>query len=157
MTSARLFGICLRVCGERQAAEDVLHDVYQTIWQRAGAWDPAGGSAMTWLASIARDHAIAWRRASEAASRALPIDDAVRIVDRCISTKPAQPLEQCLAKLDPRQRHAICAAFFDGATYPELAGRQGISIDAMKRRIREGPTVMRHDFFAAETDERALV
>src|SRR5690348_761580 len=38
LTSAKLFGICYRICGERQAAEDVLHDVYLTIWKRAGAY-----------------------------------------------------------------------------------------------------------------------
>ena len=36
-TSAKLFGICLRICGERSAAEDVLHEVYLTIWKRAGS------------------------------------------------------------------------------------------------------------------------
>ncbi|MDE0878116.1 MAG: RNA polymerase subunit sigma, partial [Sphingomonas bacterium] len=38
LTSAKLFGICLRICGERQAAEDVLQDVYLIIWRRAGGY-----------------------------------------------------------------------------------------------------------------------
>ena len=40
LTSAKLFGICLRICGERMGAEDVLHEVYLTIWKRAGAFEP---------------------------------------------------------------------------------------------------------------------
>lgn len=57
LTSAKLFGITLRICGERQAAEDVLHDVYLTVWRRAGAWEPGRASPITWLATIARNRA----------------------------------------------------------------------------------------------------
>lgn len=32
LTSSRLFGICFRVCGDYAIAQDVLHDVYLTVW-----------------------------------------------------------------------------------------------------------------------------
>ena len=49
LTSAKLFGICLRICGERAAAEDVLSEVYMTIWRRAGAARcPPPSSAWRW-------------------------------------------------------------------------------------------------------------
>ena len=54
LTQAKLFGITLRICGNAQAAEDVLHDVYLTIWKRAGGWEPGRASPITWLATIAR-------------------------------------------------------------------------------------------------------
>src|SRR3569623_3054541 len=63
LTSAKLFGVCLRICGERQAAEDVLHEVYLTVWKRAGAYEPGRASPIAWLATIARTRALDWRRA----------------------------------------------------------------------------------------------
>jgi DNA-directed RNA polymerase specialized sigma24 family protein len=53
-TSAKLFGVVLRICPDRGIAEDVLVDVYLTIWRRAGAFDPAG-RPITWMATIARN------------------------------------------------------------------------------------------------------
>lgn len=66
LTSAKLFGICLRICGERAAAEDVLSEVYLTVWRRAGAFEPGRASPITWLATIARNRAIDWVRAAPA-------------------------------------------------------------------------------------------
>ena len=54
LTSAKLFGICYRICGERQAAEDVLHDVYLTIWKRAGAYEPHRAIVASQVIGLAR-------------------------------------------------------------------------------------------------------
>ena len=35
MTAAKLFGLCLRILNDRSEAEDVLQDVYMTVWQKA--------------------------------------------------------------------------------------------------------------------------
>ncbi|NWN33385.1 RNA polymerase subunit sigma, partial [Klebsiella michiganensis] len=39
-TAAKLFGVCLRISGDREAAEDVLQQVYLKVWDRAGRFDP---------------------------------------------------------------------------------------------------------------------
>jgi RNA polymerase sigma-70 factor (ECF subfamily) len=144
LTSAKLFGICLRICGERQAAEDVLHDVYLTIWKRAGAWEPGRASPITWLATIARNRAIDWRRA-QTVRRASPIDDAPDIADEApdaesmlLSGEAAHRLHHCLDTLEARQRSAIRTAFFDGVTYAELAERGNVPLGTMKSWVRRG-------------------
>lgn len=144
LTSAKLFGIVLRICGEPQAAEDVLHDVYLVIWRRAGAWEPGRASPITWLATIARNRAIDWRRA-QTVRRAVPIDDAPDIPDdvpdaetALIAAGERHSLHECLAELEPRQRNAIRTAFFDGATYAELAAASGTPLGTVKSWIRRG-------------------
>ena len=149
LTSAKLFGICLHVCGERAAAEDVLHDVYMTIWKRAGAWEPGRSSPITWLAVIARNRAIDWRRA-QSIRRAAPLEDGFGVVDPAGdpeliagSRREDHRILRCLDALDPRERDAIRSAFFEGLTYHELAERQGVPVGTMKARIRRGLAKLR--------------
>jgi RNA polymerase sigma factor (sigma-70 family) len=144
LTSAKLFGVTLRICGERQAAEDVLHDVYLTIWKRAGAYEPSRASPITWLATIARNRAIDWRR-SQAARRAIPLEDVAPLVDAAptaqegmIAAQDAHLLYECLDELDQAQRDSIRTAFFDGLTYAELAERRKVPLGTMKSWVRRG-------------------
>ena len=144
LTSAKLFGVCLRICGDRQAAEDVLSDVYMTVWKRAGAYEPGRASPISWLAPIARNRAIDWRRAAGRAPSAplddLPeiADDAPSSVDRLLQDERDLRLHLCLDQLEQRQREAIRTAFFDGLTYAELAARQEVPLGTMKSWVRRG-------------------
>lgn len=149
MTSAKLFGICLRICGERQGAEDVLHDVYLTIWNRAGAYQPGRASPISWLATIARNRAIDWRR-RQGRTRGVGVEEADAIPD----DRPAQDdalladeanarLHACLEAIESRQRGAIRSAFFGGLTYVELAERQAVPLGTMKSWVRRGLLALR--------------
>lgn len=144
LTSAKLFGIVLRICGDTQAAEDVLHDVYLVIWRRAGAWEPGRASPITWLATIARNRAIDWRRA-QTVRRSVPIDEAPDIPDASpdaeamlVAAGERRSLRQCLDELESRQRNAIRTAFFDGLTYAELATARGVPLGTVKSWVRRG-------------------
>jgi RNA polymerase sigma-70 factor (ECF subfamily) len=144
LTSAKLFGICLRICGERSAAEDVLHDVYLTIWKRAGAYEPGRASPISWLATIARNRAIDWVRA-KGARPSHPVEEAAMVADtspdqREIAERAqeSQRLHDCLDALDERSRDAIRTAFFDGLTDAELAERKNVPLGTMKSIVRRG-------------------
>lgn len=144
LTSAKLFGVCLRICGDRQAAEDVLHDVYLTVWRRAGAFEPGRSSPITWLATVARNRAIDWRRA-QGTRRFAAVDEIADVADTAPLASDmleqqdeAARLHGCLQGLEERQRGAIRTAFFDGVTYAELAERQGVPLGTMKSWVRRG-------------------
>ena len=144
LTSAKLLGICLRICVDRQAAEDVLHDVYLTVWRRAGAFEPGRASPITWLATIARNRAIDWRRA-QGGRQFAPVDEIAELPDSAPLASDlleeageAGRLHGCLQGLEDRQRAAIRTAFFDGVTYAELAERQGVPLGTMKSWVRRG-------------------
>ena len=57
-TSAKLFGVALRISGRREIAEEVLQEAFVAIWGRAKDYDPVRGSVMTWLVTIVRHCAI---------------------------------------------------------------------------------------------------
>ena len=144
-TSAKLFGVCLRLLPERSDAEDVLQDAYAAVWRKAGQYDAAIASPISWLAMIAHNKAIDRLRTDGATRNALPIEFAAEVDD----TAPGAPqlaehagearrLDQCLQQLEARRRTLIRTAFFDGATYEELARRTDTPIGTVKSWIRRG-------------------
>ncbi len=140
-TSPRLFGICLTMLRARQEAEDVLQEVFTTVWQRAGDFDSSRASAMTWLITLTRNRSIDRLRRpgeiplDEATAREL-VDDQPSPAAHAHSSEQRQRLEHCLDKLEPRQKAAVRAAFFSGRTYNELATQGGVPLATMKSWIR---------------------
>ena len=57
-TSLKLYGIVVRILRRPDLADEVLQEVYIRVWQRAGEFNPATSSPITWLATIARNRAL---------------------------------------------------------------------------------------------------
>ena len=145
LTSAKLFGVCLRILGRRSDAEDVLQETYTTIWHKAGLYDPERASPITWLVMIARNKAIDRARADAGEQHAAPIelaadmgDDAPQPAAAAEAQDSGRRLDHCLGQLEARQRTLIRTAFFDGATYESLAARSGAPLGSVKSWIRRG-------------------
>lgn len=143
LTSAKLFGVCLRILNDRAESEDVLQEVYLTVWRKAAGFDPGKATAMTWLIAIARNRSIDRLRAGSARRRMDPIDDAPEIADDTpsadIGLETAQAnarLKECLGGLVEQERIAVRGAFFDGNTYEDLAERLKTPLGTIKSRIR---------------------
>jgi len=80
MTAAKLFGVCLRILNDRSEAEDVLQDVYLTVWRKAASFDEARASPITWLVAIARNRAIDRLRSGGVSRLSEPIEAADAMV-----------------------------------------------------------------------------
>jgi RNA polymerase sigma factor (sigma-70 family) len=145
-TSAKLFGVCLRILKDAREAEEVLQDVYVAVWHRAGTFDPARGSVIAWLVAIARNRALDRLRAVRHRRSERPLDDAhadladgqPSALSRIEEHEAASALHRCLEGLEEPQRGAIRTAFLDGVTYEDLACRQGVPLGTMKSWIRRG-------------------
>jgi RNA polymerase sigma-70 factor (ECF subfamily) len=144
-TSAKLFGVCLRILGERSEAEDVLQEVYLTVWRKAASFEESVASPITWLVAIARNRSIDRLRASGSSRASLPIEAAAEIPDPGLSAverleigEDQARLRDCLHELEERQSTAIRAAFLDGFTYDELAAKANVPLGTMKSWIRRG-------------------
>ncbi|BDA82545.1 RNA polymerase sigma factor [Aureimonas sp. SA4125] len=144
-TSAKLFGVCLRILPDREEAEDVLQDVYLTVWNKAERFDPSRASPITWLATIARNRAIDRQRALGPRAFHRAIDDALDVAEdapdvltQMERVEENRQLTACLETLDARTRGAIVSAFFGGRTYETLAADESLPLGTMKSLIRRG-------------------
>jgi RNA polymerase sigma-70 factor (ECF subfamily) len=156
-TSAKLFGICLRILGDRKEAEDALQDVYVNLWQRADRYDPLRASPISWLATFARNRAVDRLRSGKVRQGAVPVDEAAPIPDAApladsllIDAEKTTQIHACLEELEERQRSAIRSAFFGGKTYAQLAESADVPLGTMKSWVRRGLQKLRACLEASE-------
>lgn len=156
-TSAKLFGICLRILGDRKEAEDALQDVYVNLWQRADRYDPERASPISWLSTFARNRAVDRLRSGKVHQGAVPVDEAAPIPDAApladtllIDAEKTTQIHACLDSLEERQRLAIRTAFFDGKTYQQLAETADVPLGTMKSWVRRGLQKLRACLEASE-------
>jgi RNA polymerase sigma-70 factor (ECF subfamily) len=121
-----------------------LQEVYVKVWRRAGAFDAERASPISWLAMIAHNAAIDWRRAHQRGDMgtdeglhviadAAPLADAIAEQDQ-----ERRRLFACLDGLESRQSSAIRRAFLDGLTYQQYADETGAPLGTVKSWIRRG-------------------
>lgn len=145
-TSAKLFGICIRILGERGEAEDALQDIFISVWRKAGTFDAAKASPITWLAALARNRSIDRKRSRASRAPAAPLgDEAMEVADEAPhalagleTAEEAGRIALCLGELEERQNRAIRAAFYEGLSYPEAARRSDVPLGTMKSWVRRG-------------------
>ncbi len=154
--SRRLYSIALRITNDRNAAEEVLQDVFHSVWLRATTFCPTTGSVSTWLTSIARNRAIdevrsRWHRARE---RELPFDhlpDWSGAVERSLEHLAVLRADLCnaLNTLPSLQRQAIELAYYGGLSSSEIAAYLGEPVGTVKGRLRLGLEKLRQTLITA--------
>jgi RNA polymerase sigma factor (sigma-70 family) len=135
-------GVVLRILPDRQEAEDVLQDVYLTVWRKAEMFDVERASPITWLAALARNRAI--DRIRSRGGRSFVSDevlaeqpDAAPLASEQLEAgEEAARLRACLEQLEHARAEVVRQAFFGGLTYEALAQRAGVPLGTMKSWMR---------------------
>lgn len=140
-TSAKLFGVTLRILRDRAEAEEALQDVYVKVWQRADRYVMGGYSPISWLVAVARNHCLDLLRARKPA--AADIDAASEIADAAPTPEQASiersergRIEGCLGALEPDKADCVRGAYLDGFSYEELALRHKVPLNTMRTWLR---------------------
>lgn len=149
-TSAKLFGVCLRIFGNRNEAEEALQDAYLTIWNRAAAFDRDKASPISWLVAVTRNRAIDRLRVRDKGKpvdleEALAIPDPAPDAEKQLAEKDdARIVDSCIDRLDGRDANFIRAAFWNGRTYADLAVAESTPLPTVKSRIRRALIKLRN-------------
>lgn len=141
-TSAKLFGVCLRIFPDKQEAEEALQDAYLTIWAKAASFEAGRASPISWLVTLTRNRAIDRLRARGKVGM-FSLDEATEVADPAplaeatlIAADENGVLHTCINGLDQRDAHFIRSAFMGGITYADLAATEGQPLGTVKSRIR---------------------
>lgn len=141
-TSAKLYGIVLRILKRRDLADEVLQEVYVKIWDKAKMFRPELASPITWMSTIARNRALdEVRRKSPRSIEDHPeinevADDSPSALSRLLSGDAAAALADCLARLDPQRRDMVVLAYCEGLSRDELAAKYAQPVNTIKTWLR---------------------
>lgn len=144
-SSARVFGLALRVVRDSAQAEEVVQEGFLEIWRTAARFDPNKGSALSWLFTIVHRKAVDRVRSAEASTRrettyhhkTQPIehDTTAEAVEASFE---ARRVRTALDTLTAVQRQALELAYFGGYTHTEVASMLDLPVGTAKTRIRDG-------------------
>lgn len=144
-TSARVYGLAVRVVRDPAQAEEVAQEAFLEIWRTASRFDPVQGSALSWLMTLCHRKAVDRVRSAEAASRRdasyaqkSHTVDHDSTADSAQAALEARRVRDALQGLTDVQRQAIELAYFGGYTHTEVAGLLELPIGTAKTRIRDG-------------------
>lgn len=147
--SRPLYATALRVLQDQAEAQDVVHDGFVTLWEKAATFEAAKGTAFSWAVTLVRNRAIdrvrMRRRRAELLTASAPSDlgydeahTAPGADDTASLGDEARAVRAAVATLPPDQKRALELAFFGGLTQQQIAEKLAEPLGTVKARIRRG-------------------
>jgi RNA polymerase sigma-70 factor (ECF subfamily) len=147
--SSPLYATALRIVRDATEAQDIVHDAFLNVWEKAAVFDVQRGSAFSWLVTLVRNRAIdrvrMRRRRAELLATSAPsdlgyVEDPPRVSpdDSSASSDDARAVRAAVAVLPPEQQRALELAFFSGLTQEQIAQKLNEPLGTVKARIRRG-------------------
>ena len=143
-TRSRVYGLITRVLRDAGYSEETTQEVYLEVWRNAEAYDPAKGSALSWLMTMAHRRAVDRVRAEQSAGQresrygAATVDrPGDHVADWAIAADERRRVAACLDSLTDVQRQCIDMAYYGGLTYAEVSQRLSANLSTIKSRMRD--------------------
>ncbi len=144
-TSARAYGLAVRVVRDPSQAEEVAQEAFLEIWRTASRFDAARGSAVSWVLTLVHRKAVDRVRSAEASTRrdttyhqSSQVVEHDTTAEAAHASMEARRVRQALGSLTEVQREALELAYFKGYTHTEVATMLDLPVGTAKTRIRDG-------------------
>ncbi len=145
-----LFPLALRIVRDRAEAEDVVHDAFVTVTDRAGQYAADRGTVAAWLVTLVRNLSIDRTRRRDrrgSLERDIVAHEPAAVVDspETLTSDAAEraKIRRALAQLPEAQRDTLEVAFFEGLSYPEIAARENLPLGTIKSRAARALAALR--------------
>ena len=148
-TASRLYGLALRIVGNKEWAEDVLQESFLGIWRSAGSYRDSLSPPLAWMGMVVRSRALDLLRRRRAErlhvnipiedTDTLPVDDDARGPMQLVeASEQAAALHQCMQRLEQAQRQVVSLAYLRDLSHGELASYLKLPLGTVKTWIRRG-------------------
>ncbi|WP_185091077.1 ECF RNA polymerase sigma factor SigK [Gordonia oryzae] len=144
-TGDRVYGMILRVLRDPGYSEETAQEVFLQVWRSADKFDPAAGSALSWLITLAHRRAVdrvrsevAGDRRETTYSQATATVSFDQVADAVEVREARERVINCLGSLTDIQRESVSLAYYRGLTYREVAEELSVALPTIKSRIRDG-------------------
>jgi RNA polymerase sigma-70 factor, ECF subfamily len=138
-----VFSLCRRLLPDIAEAEEITQEAFLRVWCQAARYDPARGSAATWLLTITRhlviDHVR--RRRGDAIPSSPDVDEVTALArddpgDRAVTQVVGSLVRGAIRGLSFEQRQALWLTYFAGYTHQEAADALALPLGTVKSRVR---------------------
>ena len=147
--SRPLYATALHILHDAAEAQDIMHDVFLMLWEKAARFERERGTAFSWAVTLVRNRSIdrvrSRRRRSRLLEEAAPADLGYRedaagpgAGEGLAQGDDARVVRAAVAELPPDQQRVLELAFFSGLTQQEIAARLNEPLGTIKARIRRG-------------------
>ncbi|MEZ4266480.1 MAG: sigma-70 family RNA polymerase sigma factor [Myxococcota bacterium] len=152
-----LMAVSLKMLRVRREAEDLVHDVFLEVWQRAGDFDPRRGSVKVWLLVRMRSRCLD-RVRSVAYSRVSPMGDRSEELLGSVAASgeiaaEESRLREALRELPDAQSEVLYLGYFEGLSSTEIAERLEIPVGTVKSRVAAALSKLREALGGAGAGE----
>src|ERR1700683_4801031 len=137
------YGVIRKVVRGQAQSEEVTQEPLLEVWRTASRFDPARGSAATWVMTIAHRRAVDRVRSAAAATEreqrtAMPLSDVDDVAATVEASLEKERVRRCLNGLTELQRESITLAYYGGYSYREVSELLKSTLGTIKTRIRDG-------------------
>ncbi|MDP9457287.1 MAG: sigma-70 family RNA polymerase sigma factor [Actinomycetota bacterium] len=140
-----VYAMGLRLSGDRSLAEDLVQDVFASVWGKAESFDPSKASLVTWIYRIARNRSTDLDRRRRSRPASAGSEPLVHVVGSEDTRRLAERLDvaEALSRLSPDHQEVLALAYLEGLTQREIALTLGVPLGTVKSRTASALKAMR--------------
>jgi RNA polymerase sigma factor (sigma-70 family) len=156
------YSLARRILADATLAQDVVQEVFLSLWRNAGRFDAGRGTVATYLLSMTHHRAVDAVRREENLRRWRTTDEVLEfasdpgsgVEDEVEASERRAQVRAALAELPPAQREALALAYFGGYTQREVASLVGVPLGTVKTRMAAGMRKLKDSLSDAASKEQ---
>jgi RNA polymerase sigma-70 factor (ECF subfamily) len=154
-----VYTVGVRYLGDRTLAEDLVQDVFFSVWRSAASFDPSKARFSTWVYRIARNRAIDLVRRGRARVRTVAPAMGEETLSESGEGDVAEEILRtfdvlgALSEISPTHREVLVLAYFGGLSQREISRRTGTPLGTVKSRSTAALRALRERMLAAKTPD----
>lgn len=143
--SGALYGVVLRMCRDKELSEDLLQEIFVTIWEKIDQFDPDKGKFYTWAYRIARNKTLNALRKTDPLIQKEDMG-VYNDIEQEESGHNYETLNGVIKKMEAHHQKVIELVYFKGYTHREAHKLMGVPLGTFKSYVRQALIQLRANY-----------